>query len=120
MRISALFAHRSPVSVFVLLTCFTALFEGQANPRHPQPKVVALDSSAKDYLSVLRGPPESAGMKSGYVVLSPRKSAGKHSTEHHEEVLVVLEDAGEMLFKGRFEAPSQGKFSGLLSAGNRA
>jgi mannose-6-phosphate isomerase-like protein (cupin superfamily) len=54
---------------------------------------------------VLSGPPESLKMKSGYVVLSPGKSVGKHSTEHHEEVLVVLEGEGEMLFKDGSNLP---------------
>jgi quercetin dioxygenase-like cupin family protein len=38
-------------------------------------------------------------MKSGYVVLEPGHSVGKHSTEHHEEILIVLEGQGEMLFR---------------------
>ena len=37
-------------------------------------------------------------MKSGYVVLEPGRSVGKHSTEHHEEILIVLEGQGEMRF----------------------
>ena len=37
-------------------------------------------------------------MKSGLVVLVPGKSAGKHSTGQHEELLVVLEGSGEMTF----------------------
>jgi len=32
------------------------------------------------------------------VVLEPNHSVGKHSTEHHEEILIVLEGQGEMLF----------------------
>jgi mannose-6-phosphate isomerase-like protein (cupin superfamily) len=73
--------------------------------QRPRPKVVALDASVKDYLSVLNGPPESVSMKSGYVVLSPGKSVGKHSTGHHEELLGVLEGAGEMLFKDGSKLP---------------
>lgn len=68
-------------------------------------KVVALDPSAKDYLSVLSGPPESVKMKAGYVVLAPGKSVGKHSTGHHEELLVVLEGEGEMLFRDGSKLP---------------
>jgi mannose-6-phosphate isomerase-like protein (cupin superfamily) len=61
--------------------------------------VVELDSRGKDYLQVLRGPPESVTMKSGLEVLAPNKSVGKHSTGQHEELLVVLEGQGEMSFK---------------------
>jgi hypothetical protein len=45
--------------------------------------------------SQLSGPPKSVRMKWGYVVLSAGKSVGKHSTDHHEEVLVVLEGEGD-------------------------
>jgi mannose-6-phosphate isomerase-like protein (cupin superfamily) len=48
---------------------------------------------------ILAGPPETLTMKSGYVVLQPGQSVGKHSTEHHEEMLIVLEGQGEMRFQ---------------------
>ena len=71
----------------------------------PKAKVVALDAGGKDYLQVLRGPPETASMKSGLVILQPDHSVGKHTTGHHEEVLVVLEGQGIMMFKGGSNVP---------------
>ncbi|HVN21219.1 MAG TPA: cupin domain-containing protein [Dongiaceae bacterium] len=65
--------------------------------RHP--KVVALEKSDNGIQPILNGPPETVSMKSGFVVLNAGHSVGKHSTEHHEEVLVVLEGSGEMLFR---------------------
>ena len=62
------------------------------------PKVVALDRSENGILPILTGPPETVTMKSGFVVLDPGHSVGKHSTEHHEEILIVIEGQGEMLF----------------------
>jgi mannose-6-phosphate isomerase-like protein (cupin superfamily) len=64
----------------------------------PAPKVVELDTHGHDYLPVLNGPPETAGMRSGLVVLAPQKSVGRHSTGQNEELLIVLEGKGEMLF----------------------
>ena len=61
----------------------------------PRLKVVSLDSQS--YKEILSGPPESVRMKSGYVVLNPNQSVGKHSTGHHEELLVVLEGHGQMV-----------------------
>jgi len=61
----------------------------------PRLKVVALDSQG--YQEILSGPPESVRMKSGYVVLNPKQSVGKHSTGQHEELLVVLEGHGQMV-----------------------
>jgi mannose-6-phosphate isomerase-like protein (cupin superfamily) len=65
----------------------------------PEPKIVALDRDAMEYLRVLGGPPESVTMRSGYVVLLPDKSVGPHSTESYEEMVVVLDGEGEMLFE---------------------
>jgi mannose-6-phosphate isomerase-like protein (cupin superfamily) len=89
------------VLVFILtipafLSCASAAQESSKS--RPHAKVVALDRSIKDYLQVLGGPPESVRMKAGYVVLAPGKSVGKHSTEHHEELLVVLQGEGQMTF----------------------
>ncbi|HVN80282.1 MAG TPA: cupin domain-containing protein [Terriglobia bacterium] len=76
-----------------------ASFSIEADKAGLHPKVVKLDSAGKDYLQVLGGPPESVTMKSGLVVLAPNKSVGKHSTKQHEELLVILEGQGEMIFK---------------------
>jgi mannose-6-phosphate isomerase-like protein (cupin superfamily) len=64
----------------------------------PHAKVVVLDKPDNGVLPILAGPPETVTMKSGYVVLEPGRSVGKHSTEQHEEILIVLEGEGEMLF----------------------
>jgi mannose-6-phosphate isomerase-like protein (cupin superfamily) len=64
----------------------------------PKPKTVTLDLTAMEYLRVLGGPPESVTMRSGYVVLLPSNSVGKHSTDTYEEIVVVLDGEGEMLF----------------------
>jgi mannose-6-phosphate isomerase-like protein (cupin superfamily) len=64
----------------------------------PHAKTIALTQSANGIQPILTGPPETATMKSGYVILDPGHSVGRHSTEHHEEELVILEGQGEMLF----------------------
>lgn len=69
-----------------------------AQQAQPHAKVVALEQPGSGVLPLLSGPPETVTMKSGYVVLEPGRSVGRHSTEHHEEMLVVLEGQGEMLF----------------------
>ena len=66
------------------------------NKSKPRAKIVTLDGPG--YKEILRGPPDSVRMQSGYVVLAPNQSVGKHSTGHHEELLIVLEGQGEMDF----------------------
>jgi mannose-6-phosphate isomerase-like protein (cupin superfamily) len=62
-------------------------------------KVLKLDSGGKRDVPLLSGPPETVTMRSGLVTLEPQQSVGKHSTGQHEEMLVVLEGEGKMLFK---------------------
>ncbi len=76
----------------------------QARPDGPRAKVVELNGAAKK-LTILSGAPESAGMRSGYIVLKPGESVGKHSTGHHEELLVVLAGAGAMRFRDGSKLP---------------
>ena len=64
----------------------------------PEPKIIELDRAATGYMRVLGGPPESVTMRSGYVVLQPANSVGRHSTDAFEEMVIVLEGEGEMLF----------------------
>lgn len=62
----------------------------------PRPKVVRIDPSRADYTPLLSGPPETATMRSGSVVLLSGQSVGKHSTGEYEEAIVVLAGTGEM------------------------
>ena len=74
----------------------------QSANRKPEPRVVQLDPSATDSMDILTGPPGTATMHSGYMVLAPGKSVGRHSTRGYEEALIVLAGSGEMrIINGR-------------------
>ena len=90
-----MFTRRCPAACIAIL--FVAAWASAQS--RPQPKVVALNKADNGILPVLAGPPETVTMKSGYVVLDPGHSVGKHSTEHHEEILVVMAGQGEMIFR---------------------
>ena len=81
-----------------LIIFLAAIFLAAQSRPKPHAKVVALDKADNGILPILTGPPETVTMKSGYVVLEPGRSVGKHSTEHHEEMLIILEGEGEMRF----------------------
>lgn len=70
--------------------------DGARAPAAPRPRVVHLDPTAEEYVPLLAGPPQTATMRSGYVVLRPSESVGTHTTGDHEEVLVVLAGRGEL------------------------
>jgi quercetin dioxygenase-like cupin family protein len=71
----------------------------------PRPLAINLDPAATGYTPVLTGPPTTVGLRSGYVVLAPGTSVGRHSTERYEELIVVLSGAGELSLTGRSPLP---------------
>jgi mannose-6-phosphate isomerase-like protein (cupin superfamily) len=79
---------------FVLLLSPVVSVRAQQKPRA---KVIQLAGEGKE-LPLLSGPPETVSMRSGLILLQPQQSVGKHSTGQHEEMLVVLEGEGKMLF----------------------
>lgn len=60
--------------------------------------VLILDlNSNPEYQSLLKGEPQTCGMRSGRVYLAPGKECGQHSTKAHEELLVFLAGKGELV-----------------------
>lgn len=76
---------------------------------HRRPLSFALSCAGAD-CPMLGGAPQSVGMRSGFVRLSPGESVGWHSTANNEESLVILHGQGEALFDGfdkrQFVAPA--------------
>lgn len=68
-----------------------------AEDAKPSAAAIPLRQQSPGYQELLSGPPASVRMKSGLVVLAPGKSVGKHSTEDHEEMVVVLSGRGQMV-----------------------
>jgi len=84
------------IAVFAMVSMVSFV----AGEEKPRAKVVKLDSAAgKHDTLLLSGPPETVTMRSGLVILEPGQTVGKHSTGTHEEMLVILEGQGTMLFK---------------------
>lgn len=54
---------------------------------------------------LLGGPPETATMRSGLVILQPGMFVGEHSTGDREEVLVILEGEGSFLLEDSSAVP---------------
>lgn len=96
-----------PIHTFVILCSVLAPVAAQAPLR--EPLSFALDCPSGD-CPLLKGTPQSAGMRSGFVRLKPGQSVGRHSTGQNEESLVILRGQGEVLFEGHskrtFAAPT--------------
>ncbi|MEM5773876.1 MAG: cupin domain-containing protein [Anaerolineaceae bacterium] len=66
------------------------------------PKLIPLPNGSEPYTRLLGGClQDSAGMKSGCVVLAPGENVGEHSTHDHEEILVPLSGTGELRIPGQ-------------------
>jgi mannose-6-phosphate isomerase-like protein (cupin superfamily) len=82
-----------------------------AAPQSPKPTpfTVPLDCVSGD-CSLLKGVPQTAGMRSGFVSLKPSETVGWHTTGQHEESLIILRGQGEALIDGQekraFVAPA--------------
>lgn len=88
-------AHRAAISVATVVIAVPVLVALAQTVPKPKAKVVELGAATQSR-SVLAGPPDTVTMRSGYVVLAPAKSVGKHSTGGYEEVVVVFEGEGKM------------------------
>ena len=62
------------------------------------PKRIKLTLESDEYQRFLKRGVDAVSMHSGLVTLEPGKSVGKHSTENCEEMIIVIDGEGEMLF----------------------
>ena len=88
--------------LFTLICIFALSLHSyaQKNPMKLFPKLIVLDKLSPDSAQILHGPPETVTLRSGYMVLAPSKSVGRHSTKNSEEAIVVLSGTGEMKIVG--------------------
>ncbi len=74
----------------------------------PRPLIEPLNCPGGD-CPLLQGPPQTAGMRSGFVRLKPGETVGWHTTGRNEEALVILRGQGAVLIEGQsqrtFAAP---------------
>lgn len=82
--------------LFVMLNAFYVRSQETAY----QPLSFSLECASHD-CPLLRGAPQTTGMRSGFVRLDPGKSVGQHSTNQNEEALIVLRGEGQVEVENR-------------------
>ena len=70
--------------MIVTVTLSVALLHAQETGKNLTPCITHLDPAATQSTDILTGAPMTVTMCSGYVVLAPGKSVGKHSTMGNE------------------------------------
>lgn len=103
-----------PILVFGSLALAVASFSAtsqDASAPTPQtasmkraPKTMALACDGSD-CPLLKGYPQTAGMRSGVVWLKPGETVGWHTTAANEETLVILRGKGEVEIDGAASMP---------------
>ena len=91
-------------SVLLLLAAAVPLSSQMSGP---QPLSRRLECPSGD-CPLLRGAPETTGMRSGFVRLKPGATVGWHTTGRNEETLVILKGQGEALIEGKAKQAFQG------------
>ncbi|MGD1104433.1 MAG: cupin domain-containing protein [Terriglobia bacterium] len=96
-------------SVLIGLFLVVALSPVSSQPAKPRALILALNCTGGD-CPLLKGVPQTAGMRSGYVRLKPGETVGWHTTGKNEESLVILTGRGEARLEDQqaraFSAPA--------------
>jgi len=100
---------------FVLLGIY-ALGQQAGPPR--QATTFALQCAGGD-CPLLKGAPQTAGMRGGSVKLKPGESVGWHSTGTNEEALVILHGSGTAKIEGGQDAALHEKMLSYIPPGTR-
>ena len=83
-----------------------------------EPFTFALDCGGGD-CPLLKGFPQTNGMRGGSVKLKPGDSVGWHSTAANEEALVILHGSGVANIEGRPDVPLKEKMLAYIPAATR-
>jgi quercetin dioxygenase-like cupin family protein len=94
------------LKVVLALTCIALMFGVLASQERPkrEPMTFALDCTGSD-CPLLKGAPQTSGMRGGSVKLKPGESVGWHSTAANEEALVILHGSGVANIEGHPDVP---------------
>ena len=83
-----------------------------------EPLTFPLDCANGD-CPLLKGAPQTSGMRGGSVKLRPGESVGWHSTGEHEEALVILHGKGAANIEGRADVPVHEKMLAYIPPGTK-
>lgn len=88
--------------IFTPLALVSSLAQTSA-PKH-EATTMSLQCATGD-CPLLKGMPQTAGLRSGYVRLQPGESVGWHTTGQNEEALVILHGKGEAIIEAAGKMP---------------
>jgi|SRR5208282_4290473 len=96
--------HAKMVAFLAVLLLVAITIWAQEKQTKRGPLTFLLDCASGD-CPLLKGAPQTSGMRGGSVKLQPGESVGWHSTGAHEEALVILQGTGVANIEGRADVP---------------
>jgi mannose-6-phosphate isomerase-like protein (cupin superfamily) len=96
----------------------TAFAPQAAAPAKHAPATMSLECAGND-CPLLKGYPQTAGLRSGFVRLKPGESVGWHTTGQNEETLVILHGKGEAEIEGAAAMPIAEKMIAYIPPATR-
>jgi hypothetical protein len=106
---------KKPKPTVIAICVVMALVSAAQERSKQEPMTFALDCAGGD-CTLLKGAPQTRGMRGGSVKLKPGESVGWHSTSANEEALVILKRERRCEHRGT----SQGKYARLHPANDKA
>jgi len=88
----------------VAVLLFVAATAASSQAAKPHPLTMPLVCAQGD-CPLLKGAPQTTGMRSGYVRLQSGATVGWHTTGKNEETLIILHGQGEALIDGQAKQP---------------
>jgi len=104
------------LAVICACVAFSAIAAQQAAKREPM--TFALNCAGGD-CPLLKGVPQTSGMRAGSVKLNPGQSVGWHTTADNEEALVILHGSGVANIEGRADVPLREKMLAYIPPATR-
>jgi quercetin dioxygenase-like cupin family protein len=90
----------------------------QEPARKKEPMTFSLECAGGD-CPLLKGAPQTAGMRGGSVRLKPGESVGWHSTGQNEEALVILQGNGVANVEGHADVPVSARRMAYIPPGTK-
>lgn len=91
---------------------------GQERAATREPLTFAIDCAQGD-CPLLKGAPQTSGMRGGSVRLKPGESVGWHSTGQNEEALTILHGTGAANVEGHKDVPIHANMVAYIPPGTR-
>lgn len=106
----------------VLVAVVSALVLGSIAAQESKslgPTTFSLDCAGGD-CPILKGAPQTGGMRGGSVKLKPGESVGWHTTSGNEEALVILQGSGMANIEGHPDVPLKEKMLAYIPPATKA